>query len=434
MRKSLEIGNLRIFKGRNEASTDRPDVKKSSQEGSAEGERADERFKRRRSMDFLRNTLGVGASSETAKATPSTVEKRKSGGFIGKSDFANDFEQEMIAALGLSPTKAGPEKSTTKLPEQLSKDESRGDISGNQTSTGADQPFYTDKTLSVLPSQNPNGRVSVDVSGAKSHPSMDISRPMTPSIRPVFDEDVKPLTPPKDLPPKDLPPKNLPSKDASSKDASLAPQPSQSQRQPSISTLGADERHPRDSSEEEVETPPSPIEGTTKEADDSVYKKSLPQANTTEPSLPHEEDNAGFAPIPRPPSPAEILESKRRSISGLPPSTPGVQSPLRNEVRYSPGTRSSMLSFGSWGRQSQSRPATPANDLSSRADSKTPAPNGDSKMDKLKSFGRRRRASVGDLLTGLQDNIQGSFQDLPEGGKRKSTFGRISVCFSRPCS
>ena len=406
-------------------------MKKFSQEGSAEGERADKRFKRRRSMDFLRNTFGVGASSETAKATPSTVEKRKSGGFIGKSDFANDFEQEMIAALGLSPTKPGPEESTTKHPEQLSNDESRGDIPGSQTATGADNPFYKDKTLPVLPSQNPNGRVSVDVSGAKNQPSMDISRPMTPSIRPVFDADVKPLTPPKDLPPKDLPPKDPPSKDASSKDASLAPQLSQGQRQPSISTLGADERYPRNSSEVEVETPPSPIQETTKEADDSVYEKSLPEGNPTEPSLPHGEDNTGFAPIPRPPSSAEILESKRRSISGLPPSTPGVHSPLRNEVRYSPGTRSSMLSFGSWGRQSQSRPATPANDLSSRGDSKSPAPNGDSKMDKLKSFGRRRRASVGDLLTGLQDNIQGSIQDLPEGGKRKLTFGRISVCSSR---
>ncbi|KAJ5299807.1 hypothetical protein N7476_011364 [Penicillium atrosanguineum] len=431
LRRSLDIGNLPIFRGRNETSTARADVKETSQEGPAEGELPGKRFKRRRSMDFLRSTFGVGSSSETTKATPSNVEKRKSGAFIGKSDFTNDFEQETIAALGLSPTKPGPEESLTKPAEQLSKDESRGATSASQTATGADKEFPKDKSLPALPSQNSNGRVSVEVSGAKSQPSMDISRPMTPSIRPVFDEDVKPSTPPKDLPPKDLPPKGLLSRDASSKDASLAPQLSQGQRQPSISTLGADERHPRSSSEGEVETPPSPIQETTKEADDPVYEEPLPEANTIEPSLPYEEEKIGFVPIPRPPSSAEILESKRRSISGLPPSTPGVQSPLRNEVRYSPGTRSSMLSFGSWGRQSQSRPATPANELSSRADSDTPAPNGDSKMNKLKSFGRRRRASVGDLLTGRQDNIQGSTQDLPEGGKRKRTFGRISVLFNR---
>lgn len=430
MRRSLDIGNLPIFKGRNEA-TDRPDVKDLSRENPAEGERAGRRFKRRRSMDFLRNTLGLGSSSEAAKAKPfsSNAEKDKSGAFIGKSDFTNDFEQEMIAALGLSPTKPGAEDSTAKHSEQLSNDEPKGDALASHRATDAGQELPQGKSLPVLPSQNQNGRISADVAVAKSQPSMDISRPMTPSIRPVFDEDLKPSIPPKDLPPKDLSPEISPSKDASSKDASLAPQLGQGQRQPSISTLGADERHPRNSSEEERETPPSPIQETNREAENPVYEKPLPEPKPTESSLLHE-DNTDFAPIPRPPSSAEILESKRRSISGLPPSAPGVQSPLRNEVRYSPGTRSSMISFGSWGRQSQGRPATPANELSSRADSGSPAPDGDSKMEKLKSFGRRRRASVGDLLTGFQDNIQGSIQDRPEGGKRKRTFSRISVWFS----
>jgi hypothetical protein len=376
-------------------------------------------------MDFLRNTFGVGSSTETAKPVlmSSNAEKRKSGGFIGKSDFANDFEQEMIAALGLSPTKPGPEESGAKHVEQ-SKDEPDDDTLTQ--GIGADKQLPRDKSLPVLPSQSSSGLVSE--ADAKSPPSMDSFRPMTPSIRPVFDEDIKPATPPKDLPPKDLPPKDIPPKDASAREASLIPQLGQRQRQPSVSTLGADEKHANNSAEGEVETPPSPIQETSNDAEDPVYGKPLPQAKISDTSLPHDEDNVGFAPIPRPPSSAEILESKRRSISGLPPSAPGVQSPLRNEVRYSPGTRSSMLSFGSFGR---SRPATPANELSSRADSGSSAPNGDSKMDKLKSFGRRRRASVGGLLTGLQDNIQGSIQGLPEGGKRKRTFSRISVCFLR---
>lgn len=428
MRRSLDIGNLPIFKGKNEISTgSRSDVK-GSQEDSGDGERAGKRFKRRRSMDVLRNTFGVGSSTEPAKPVlmSSNAEKRKTEGFIGKSDFANDFEQEMIAALGLSPTKPGPEESSAK-PEEQSKHEPDNDTLATQ-GTGADKQLPKDKSLPVLPSQSSNGLVSE--ADAKSQPSMDSFRPMTPSIRPVFDEDVKkPATPPKDLPPKDLPPKDIPPKDVSAREASLVPQLGQRQRQPSVSTLGADEKHASNSAEEEVETPPSPIQETTNDAEDPVYGKPLPQAKISDTSLPHDEDNVGFAPIRRPPSSAEILESKRRSISGLPPSAPGVQSPLRNEVRYSPGTRSSMLSFGSFGR---SRPATPANELSSRAGSGSPAPNSDSKMDKLKSFGRRRRASVGGLLTGLQDNIQGSIQGLPEGGKRKRTFSRISVCFVRP--
>jgi hypothetical protein len=129
------------------------------------------------------------------------------------------------------------------------------------------------------------------------------------------------------------------------------------------------------------------------------------------------------------PSSAEILESKRKSISGLPPpSAPDVHSPLRNEVRYSPGTRSSMLSFGSFGKQSASgkgtRPSTPANDLSQPSVSGSPAENGESTIGKLKNFGRRRRASVGDLLSGIQ--LQQP-QNAPEG-QRKRALSRISVC------
>jgi hypothetical protein len=101
---------------------------------------------------------------------------------------------------------------------------------------------------------------------------------------------------------------------------------------------------------------------------------------------------------------------------------------LRNEVRYSPGTRSSMLSFGSFGRQSKgTRPVTPASGLSQVSQPGSPAGNEESTFGKLKNFGRRRRASVGDLLSGIQ--LQGA--QSTSGGQRKRTFSRLSVCSSQ---
>jgi hypothetical protein len=100
-----------------------------------------------------------------------------------------------------------------------------------------------------------------------------------------------------------------------------------------------------------------------------------------------------------------------------------------------------MLSFGSFGRQSNNskgtRPNTPANEISERAAS------GESKMDKLKNFGRRRRASVGNALSGLGDGFSKELQGLEtrsaqnelqqkEGGQKKRAFSRISVRDTQP--
>jgi hypothetical protein len=96
-----------------------------------------------------------------------------------------------------------------------------------------------------------------------------------------------------------------------------------------------------------------------------------------------------------------------------------------------------MLSFGSYGRQSNNskgtRPNTPANEVSQH-----PEP-GESKIDKLKNFGRRRRVSVGNALSGLQDGLSKELQGLQtrstenesqqkESGQKKRAFKRISVC------
>lgn len=423
----------------------------SSQGGVGERERAGKRFKSSGSLDLLRSQNNVGE-----RATG----RRKSQVVVGRSDVSDDFEQELNAALGLSPTEARPQHQTSVKPvlssgratdhntqclAQQSHDGPMNGIVATHGHAGASINNLpdTEKSLPVLPGQLDEGSASTEAA-PPSRLGLGTLETTTPSIRPVLNDEAKPATPPKALPPKglppgvppkDIPPKDLPPRDASLKNLSLKdlappPQSNRSQRQPSISTLGADERMASHPPEGEVETPPSPIQPSTNETSDRVDVKPLPQATISGTSLPSvEENNAGFTAMhPRRQSFAQILESKRRSISGM----PGIQSPLRNEVRYSPGTRSSMLSFGSFGRRSTNskgtRPGTPANELSHRAaESGSPAPNGDSKMDKLKSFGKRRRASVGDLLLGIQGNIQGGRQGLPEASKGKRTFSRISV-------
>ncbi|KAJ5219956.1 hypothetical protein N7468_009160 [Penicillium chermesinum] len=113
-----------------------------------------------------------------------------------------------------------------------------------------------------------------------------------------------------------------------------------------------------------------------------------------------------------------------------------MQSPLRNEVRYSPATRSSMRSFGSFGRQSTNskgiRPSTPANDLSMpHVDAVSTKSTSDTTKDKLKGFGKRRRPSVGNILTGIQGGLQGlqekiqqplSAQSKEKKGQKKRSF------------
>lgn len=356
-------------------------------------------------------------SGSRSNVIDGAINRRASQGFAGRSHAARNFEREMDAALGLSPTESRPHHQT------------------HDKTTSNDPPV----TMKILPLLQVPGRPSDGAALADAAPSASLNlNALETTIRPVSQEEIKPSTPPKDLPPrnpppevppKDLPPKDLPQRDNPLKnlldqDSKPLPQSSHSQRQPSVSTLDADERMVSRPAEGEVESPPSPIQLPTKEAEPPVYVKSLPLAAASGTSLPSVEENtAGFTPMdPRRQTSAQILDSKRRSISGM----PDVQSPLRNEVRYSPGTRSSMMSWSSFGRRStNTRPGTPANGLSHGALGMRS--NGNSKMEKLKDFGKRRRASVGDILSGIQENIQGGLQGIPEGSKRKRTFSRISV-------
>lgn len=341
--------------------------------------------------------------------------RRKSEGFTGQSEVATDFEREIDLALGLSPT------------------EPRNGLmqSSDHTAATGDHVVSSTKDLpdkeKDLPSLPASGQSS-EMADSTDQPDSEVSKPTALSVRSVTPGERKPSTTPKDHPP-DVPPKDLPSKDMPPEDValknlplgarvSLFPRAGHSQRQPSVSTLCADERM----ASRESETPPSPIQAPATEAKNPVYVKPVQRDTASEALLPSvEEDSAGFTVWhPRRQISAQILEDKRRSISGM----PDIRSPLRNEVRYSPGTRSSILSFGSFGRST--RPGTPANELRA-AESGSSAANGDSRMDKLKSFGKRRRASVGDLLSGIQGKTQAGSQDLPEGSKRKRTFSRISV-------
>ncbi|KAJ5520006.1 hypothetical protein N7463_000459 [Penicillium fimorum] len=354
----------------------------------------------------------------------------------GKSAFAGDLEQEMIAALGLSPTDPHPQRSAStpmvldafsqvpgserQFTEPLPQEES---TTGDQSDAKAPtiKAPVAENSLPVIPDEPFHVPLPV-MKNQRHRPSKSIPEIVIPSIRPVFDEIPRPPSSPPPPPPKD-------------NDHKLAPEQDH-RRQPSISTLGADERAGSTSDDELDRHPPSPMQETANEAtperwykskaEDSVdyaYDDSLPSAQGKRKSF-----------IPFYPSPftssAEVLESKRKSISGLPPSAPDVHSPLRNEVRYSPGTRNSMLSFGSFGKQSANgkgtRPSTPANDLQP-SESGSPAENGNSAIGKLKNFGRRRRASVGDLLSGIQlQQPQG-----PPEGQRKRALSRISGLFGR---
>ena len=333
----------------------------------------------------------------------------------GKSAFAGELEQEMIAALGLSPTdphhrraastpmsldtfsqlKDGKRQFTEPLPQPA------------EIPTGKSAP--ADKAPNRLP-VIPNEPFHVPFPFARGHqPSKSAPEIITPSIRPVLDESPQPPSPP----PKD-------------NDNGLAPSQDH-RRQPSVSTLGADERAGRTSDEELDRDPPSPLQDAANEVAPEPRYRTVEHSMDDQPSAQAKRRSfmpfysSGFT------SSAEVLESKRKSISGLPPSAPDVQSPLRNEVRYSPGNRSSMLSFGSFGKRSANskgtRPSTPANGLSQASRSGSPAENGGSTIGRLKDFGRRRRASVGDILSGVQP--QGP--QAPPGGQRKR-FSRISVC------
>ncbi|KAJ5306377.1 hypothetical protein N7508_005392 [Penicillium antarcticum] len=346
-----------------------------------------------------------------------------------KSNYAGEFEQEVIAALGLSPTASDQEPSTsTALGTIQTNGEKRKSTQGlsqpqkpapiEQTAAKKPTKTTTSKSLPMVPHE-PFMVPLPDSNDFGDAPSQSVPQIIAPTIRPVYDESIKaPGSPPQ-------------------KDNRLAPD-AVSQRQPSVSTLGPDEQHQRTSQENDLDRePPSPLDPSGKDvsgAHNTVISLERAQESGFDNPVPSAEgDNQAVEPFysSENPSSAQILESKRKSISGLPPSIPGVQSPLRNEVSYSPGTRSSMLSFGSFGRQSGNgkgtRPSTPANGLSQTSESSSPVQNEESAIGKLKSFGRRRRASVGDLLSGIQ--VQG-IQGQP-GGQRKRALSRLSGLFSR---
>lgn len=491
-RRSVVFGSLPIFKSnRNENFSGAPAMDPaSSLEGSADDERAGKRFKSNRPVDYLRSTDKVNgkSSDQTAKKhpSPSDVDRRKSGGFTGRSEFASDFEQEMNAALGLSPTEPRPQQaskfeprlspnSTVALPQHQPKNQPKDDLKEDTSICATCAPVSEGPSEKSFPGNASKASALSTASDLNEALQLSIPAPeaMIPSIRPMSEygeailpqkerlsvdlpaqdlpvKEILPEVPPKDvsppkedppsLPPKDLPPREIPSRDP------FPPESRSTPRQPSVSTLVIDEHNSSHPSEGEVDTPPSPLQQPVKLAGDDrsethVYNQPDSRSQVSEITLPSLHDVApGFrsAYTPRPPSSAEILESKRRSISGLPPSIPGVQSPLRNEVRYSPGTRSSMLSFGSFGRQSNksTRSNTPANEMSERAAS------GDSKMVKLKNFGKRRRASMGNALSGLGEGFSKELQGLQtrgaqddshqkEGGQKKRAFSRISVSGTR---
>lgn len=483
-RNSLNFNSLPVFKfGRNDSSAPKLDAgDPASIEDSHSQDDSERGGKRLKSHSGLKDPFEPRNKREISESNKADT-----------SFYMNDFEREMNAALGLSPTETRvqqPQQPAVVAPAQLSQiiqptqptQPSEPIVESIETSkqTGDLQPpsregsvlsadaleanmYLTslpladisglEKDLPAPPAERTDDSASSDAADPPSRSGAEASHTTIPSIRAISEEDTKPETPPKDLPlheaeMKDLPP--VPPKDSSSNSdleeqdqeprGKLAlPQSNHAARQPSVSTLGdQDKAGTRASEEEEINTPPSPIHAASEDTndlqpEDTIYGKAIPPTSTSETSMPPVESAfPGFTPHPRPQSSQEILESKRRSISGLPPSAPGVQSPLRNEVRYSPGTRSSMLSFGSFGRQSTgnnsrgTRPNTPGNDLSQQDSFGSPA-NGDSKMDKLKSFGRRRRASVGNILTGIQGELQG----IQEKSQKKRGFSRISGFFSR---
>jgi hypothetical protein len=328
-----------------------------------------------------------------------------------KSDYAGQFEQEMIAALGLSPTDSGQEpRTSTALNSSLTNGQNNNStqsLSQPKKFTPATQ-FVAKKEAKTTTSKSlpmvPHEPFVVSLPGlndVEDQPNQGVPQIVAPTIRPVYDESIKAPSPPP-------------------KDNGLVPDAA-SQRQPSVSTLGPDEQRQRTSQEIDIDRePPSPMDQPENEFN-SAHDSSAPSdaENTHDIEPFYSSENL---------SSAQILETKRKSISGLPPSHAGVHSPLRNEVRYSPGTRSSMLSFGSFGKQSGNgkgtRPSTPANGLSQASGSGSPVQNEESTFGKLKTFGRRRRASVGDLLSGIQ--LQGT--QGQSGGQRKRALSRISVC------
>jgi hypothetical protein len=429
LRNSVTFGSLPIFKSERTGLNSDPDPPVSFCLDGPQGEHnGGKRVKATKSGNNNQSHNHVGETTGQRDQLPSSNGVPPKAEVPGKSAFAGDLEQEMIAALGLSPTDPHPRRAastpmvlnafsqvnggkrqfTEPLPQQGES------TTGNQSDAEApaSKDPVAEKGLPVIPDEPFHIPVPV-VNSQRHQPSKSTPAIVTPSIRPVLDESPKPPSPP----PKD-------------NGNGLAPSQGHG-RQPSVSTLGPDEQTGRTSNEEIDRDPPSPLQETAGVVPEPRYESKVEQSADDAPGSLASAQKKRRSFIPFYPSEftssAEVLESKRKSISGLPPSVPDVHSPLRNEVRYSPGTRSSMLSFGSFGKQSANgkgtRPSTPANGLSQPSESGSPAGNGESTIGKLKEFGRRRRASVGDLLSGIQ--LQGP--QAPQGGQRRRTFSRISV-------
>ncbi|KAJ5798053.1 uncharacterized protein N7503_007349 [Penicillium pulvis] len=455
-RRSVNLGSLPVFKfGQNK------NASALSGDDAQDKERSGKRLKSTGSMDIQRLQTNLEGTSGRAVSQPlqplSSDEDRARKTNAKNSGMVSDLEQEMIAALGLSPTKPLPDPLANADPTLASSapdgrpQETRRPPFKNETAMAEENVMHNsqrssgEKSLPVLAVKESNNPVISEVRKSRTEPTMGLPHISIPSIRPVIETEsaISPGTLPEALSPDDIPPA-IPPKD-------LAPPEEGHTRQRSVSTLGADEG---DASGQQDDTPPSPLQPPSLETESPIYGKPLPHAKTSSSSLPPVEDiSPGFVPVslPRAATSAEVLDAKRRSISGLPPSAPNMQSPLRNEVRYSPATRSSMLSFGSWGRQSNNskggtQPPTPGNEVSSHVETNSSAQNSGSKMDKLKKFGKRRRASVGDLLSGIQGGLRGLQEKInqpePQEKKekekenekmhqRKRSFSMLSNLFTR---
>ncbi|KAJ5510221.1 hypothetical protein N7453_002324 [Penicillium expansum] len=433
LRNSVTLGSLPIFKSeRAELISDSNPPASFCLDHPQDEHNAGKRVKPTKSGNDYPSHNGVGETTVQPKQLSSSNGVPPKREVPGKSAFAGDLEQEMIAALGLSPTDPHPQRAastpmvlnafsqvnggkrqvTAPLPQPKS-------TTGNQSDAEApvNKAAIAKKSLPIIPDEP--FHVSFPAVNSQRHQSSKSTPEIViPSIRPVLNEGPKAPSPP----PKD-------------NDNGLAPSQGH-RRHPSVSTLGVDEQPGRTSNEELDRDPPSPLQETADEGTPEPWYKSKIEHPMDDASSGSQSSarvkRRSFIPFypsgsSESTSSAEVLESKRKSISGLPPSAPDFRSPLRNEVRYSPGTRSSMLSFGSFGKQSTNgkgtRPSTPANGLSQPSESGSPGENGESTIGKLKEFGRRRRASVGDLLSGIQ--IQGP--QAPPAGQRKRTFSRISL-------
>ncbi|KAJ5780387.1 hypothetical protein N7457_005547 [Penicillium paradoxum] len=442
MRNSVNLGSLPIFKsGRAEASSDPDPTGASLRLDGARENNPQNRINGVSSRDFL-SRKRVGETGVQPKELPSPPAVPPKTQVARSPGLAGDLAQEMIAALGLSPTDPRPQRSAStpmKLngPGQVNGGKRQFAESSEQSGehTTGDQPasklparksLVAEKSLPVV--RHEPFDVPLPILNSQRHqPSKNIPEIITPSIRPVLDESTKPPSPP----PKD--------------NNGLAPDEGHN-RQPSVSTLGADEQTGLGFDDDADREPPSPLQETINEVASDIEhtehksKAERPMndnhalsADPSSGSLPSvQQKRKSFMPFypSESPSSAEVLESKRRSISGLPPSAPNLHSPLRNEVRNVPGTRSSMLSFGSFSKHSSnkgSRPVTPANGLSQASESESPAQIEKSTIRKIKNFGKQRRASVGDLFSKVQ--VQGS-QEAP-ARQRKRSFSRFSILFGR---